>query len=208
MRRAFLLLMLVGCAHDRVRSDELSADAHRREASQIRGRAQDEAARYDPTAVASPTASFGREGPVLFPLTIYAPFNPTMRHLYKAEELAAHARLHEQAAAELEAYEEKECAEFPPATRAACPVLGPVRIEDLPNGVRLHLPAEMPLDATLDHMRCHLAWARTRGFAPTTTCPLYLRGTEIRRAENAVDLVSDDPKVAHRLQRLARGETD
>ena len=206
--RPLLLLLSLSCAHDRV--EELSADGHRREAAQIRAHAADEAARYDPSVVTSLPVGLGREGTPLFPLTVYAPFNSTMRHLYKAEELTAHARAHEAAAAELEAFEEKECAEFPPSSRAACPVLGAVRVEDLPNGVRLHLPAQMPVDATLDHMRCHLAWARTHGFAPTATCPLYLRGTQIRRAPglDAVDLVSDEPATAKKLQQLARGDAE
>jgi hypothetical protein len=185
-----------------------SAEAHRREAAEARARAVDEQARYDSTALSSPAAGLGREGPAIFPLAIYAPFNPTLRHVYRAEELSAHALAHEQAAAELEAFEERECAQFPPSTRVACPMLGPVRIEDLPNGVRIYLPAQMPVDAVVAHMRCHLAWARTRGYAPTATCPLYLKGTEIRRApgEGAVDLVSSDGTTARRLQRLARGE--
>jgi hypothetical protein len=201
------LLAAVGCAHHEVRADDMSAEAHRRAAADERARADDEAARYDPTVTAAPPASLGREGPVLFPLAVYAPFNPTLRHIYRADEMAAHAAQHERAAAELEAFEDQECGAFPPTTRAACPVLGPVRVEDLPDGVRLHLPATMPVDATLAHMRCHLAYARTRGFAPTATCPLYLRGTQIRRAPegDAVDLVSDEPRTARLLQRLARG---
>src|SRR3954469_24749555 len=103
--------LLAGCAHDRVRPDDMSAEAHRREAGHSRANAADEAARYDPVAMSSLPASYGREGSVLFPLTIYAPFNPTMRHLYKAEEMSAHASAHEQAAAELEAFEDKECAD-------------------------------------------------------------------------------------------------
>jgi hypothetical protein len=89
-------------------------------------------------------------------------------------------------------------------------VLGPVRVEDLPSGVRLHLPAQMPVDATIEHMRCHLAYARARGFAPSSTCPMYLPKTEILRAPglDAVDLVSPDPATALRLQRLARGGED
>lgn len=201
--------MLAGCAHDRVRAEDLSAEGHRREASQIRARAADEAARYDPTAIAALPATSGREGAPLFPLTIYAPFNPTMRHLYKAEELTAHARAHEAAAGELEAFEEKECAEFPPSSRAACPVLGAVRVEDLANGVRLHLPAQMPVEATLEHMRCHLAWARARGFAPTATCPLYIGGTQIQRAPgDAVDLVSDEPATIRKLHELAHASAE
>lgn len=202
MRTLEILLILSACAHQS--PQEMSADAHRREATAIRDQARDEVARYDPTAMAGPSLSFGREGPTLFPLTIYAPFNPTLRHLYKSDELAEHARAHERAASEMEAFEEQECRAFPPATRAACPVLGPVSVEDLPNGVRLHLPPQMPIDATLAHMRCHLAYARARGFAPTSTCPLYLRGTRIERHGDAIDLVSGDKQTAQRLQKLAR----
>src|SRR5579859_5225886 len=109
MRTLEIFLIMSACAHQP--PQELSAEAHRREAAAIRDHANDEAARYDPTAMSSPPASFGREGPVLFPLAVYAPFNPTLRHIYKADELAEHARLHEQAAAELEAFEQQECRE-------------------------------------------------------------------------------------------------
>src|SRR5689334_3825296 len=97
MRTLQIFLVMSACAHQA--PPELSAEAHRREAAAIREQARDEAARYDPTVLSSPPASFGREGPVLFPLAIYAPFNPTLRHIYKADELAEHALLHERAAA-------------------------------------------------------------------------------------------------------------
>ena len=198
-----------GCATTRpVRPDDMSAAEHRRAAERDRDRAADQMARYDPTALASAPGGFPREDAPYYPIVIYSPFNVTLRHADEAARLAEHARAHEQAAADLESYEEGECRQFPPSTRAACPFLGAIRVEDLPNGVRLHLPAEMPLDATLAHMRCHLAWARTRGYAPTARCPLYVRGTRIERAPSgdAVDLVSDEASVARRLQRLARGE--
>jgi hypothetical protein len=192
-----------------VHPEEMSAEAHRSQAAGERARSADEAARYDPTVTATLPGGYPREAGPIFPVVIYSPFNPTIRHLYEAQRDSEHALAHEQAAAELEAFEEGECREFPPRTRAACPALGLVRAENLPDGVRLHLPPQMPVEATLAHMRCHLAWARARGFAPTPSCPLYLRGTKIRRAAGdaaAVDLVSDDPAVARQLQQLTEGE--
>jgi hypothetical protein len=203
--RLFLSLLLAACAHRPVR-DEMSAEAHRREAALLRADAADQCARYDPTAMGGGPGSFGREGPSLFPVVVQAPFNPTLGHLYRADELAFHAREHERAAAALEADEESRCRAFPPALRAACPMAAPLRVEDLANGVRLYLPVLLPLDPTVEHMRCHLAWAHTRGFAPTADCPSYLPRMEIRARpeEHAVDLVSDDPATAKRLQQLSR----
>jgi hypothetical protein len=197
---------LAACASKsrEVRPDEMSAEAHRREAAAERRRSDAEMALYDPGRPIPPGSPSSSDR--LYPELIYAPTNPTSHHLYEAQRHSDHARAHEAAAAELEKFEETDCRDFPPKTRAACPVLGAMRAEDLPNGVRLHLGPAMPVDATLAHMRCHMAWARTRGFAPTATCPLYLRGTEIRRSGDAIDLVSDDPIVAKRLQQLARGE--
>ncbi|HTQ76366.1 MAG TPA: hypothetical protein VMI74_18960, partial [Burkholderiales bacterium] len=53
-------------------------------------------------------------------------------------EPSQHAHQHEALAAKLESFEQTECNEFPPATPAACPLLGPVKtLTDIPTGVRV-----------------------------------------------------------------------
>src|SRR2546421_393237 len=77
-----------------------------------------------------------------------------------------------------------ECKTVPPRERAACPLLGPaVAIRDLPDGVRVELARAGAIDATIAEMRCHYAFARTRGFSEeAAACPLYIRGIQIERS--------------------------
>ena len=54
-----------------------------------------------------------------------------------AERRREHARQHAAAAEFLEQFEDRECRHVPAASRAACPLLGPVvRIDDVPGGIR------------------------------------------------------------------------
>ena len=66
----------------------------------------------------------------------------------------------------------------------------------------------MRVDAVVAHMRCHLAYARTRGFDTALGCPLYVRGTEIRRARDprAVEIVGRDATVTNEIRSRAREE--
>ncbi len=142
-----------------------------------------------------------------FDLNVY---NTRDQHLARARELSEHARQHEALAAKLEAFEETECKEFPPATRAACPLLGPVKtLVDTPNGVKVEFTPGTRVDAVVAHMRCHLAFAQARGFdSSSAACPLYIRGIEIRPGAdpNVIEVVSGDPRVAHEIQARSRAE--
>lgn len=120
-----------------------------------------------------------------------------------------HAQQHLAAAAYLEAFEQAECKNLPPATRAACPLLGPVtRIADVAGGVRVWFADRTPVDTILAHMRCHLAYAQTAGFEAATACPLYVRGIEIIRASDprAIDILSKDASVVAEIRKRAREE--
>jgi hypothetical protein len=100
--------------------------------------------------------------------------------------------------------------EFTSTARAACPVLGPVAaIEDLSDGVRLRLTEGASVEAILAHMRCHLAFARTRGFPESSDCPLYMRGVDITKSADglAIELRSKEPKVIRELQLRSRVTT-
>jgi len=124
-----------------------------------------------------------------------------------AERHLRHAREHEIAAVALEKYEEVECRNFAPQTRIACPLLGPVRlIEELADGVRIRMAEGAPVDAVLAHMRCHLAFARARGFADAGDCPLYMHGVDITASDDgrAIDVRSGDPTVVREIQRRSR----
>jgi hypothetical protein len=218
LRRVCIVLALAwaplfGCAAHRPAAREpLSADAHRREAGRERMLADEAYAHYQPlmTAPMPGAGGGGADVPRLSPFTMY-PFNPTINALKDAERHLRHAREHEQAAQALEQFESAECSQFSAKARAACPVLGPVAaIEDLPDGVRFRLAAGAPIEAVIAHMRCHLAFARARGFPPSSDCPLYMRGVEISLSADggAIELRSRDSKVVRALWVQSRTTTN
>jgi len=137
-------------------------------------------------------------------------YNVRNQHLARARELSEHAHQHEVLAAKLESFEEAECKQLPPSTRAACPLLGPVsKLVDLPSGVQVEFAPGTRVDAVLAHMRCHLAFAQAQGFeASAAACPLYVRGIEIRAGSDGrtIDILSGDVKAAREIQARAREE--
>ena len=201
-----LLAGACGGAAPAVKPDEMSAAQHREEASRNVRAADAHERQYVPTGVDMPPAGDGN-GPVYnFSIGVY---NPTEGHLVAAERLRQHAAEHRQATKRLEQFEAKECKQFPPTTRPACPLLGPVvKIDDIPGGIRAIFAPGARVDAILAHMRCHFAYAQTRGFADTAGCPLYLRGIEIRRGTDAqtIEIVSQDAKVAEAIRQRGREE--
>jgi hypothetical protein len=194
-----------GTAPD-VRPDEMSAAQHREEARRNVQAAETHERRYEPTGLEVPALADYHVPIYKFTIGVY---NPTEWHLAEAERLRQHAAQHRKAAKRLEQFEASECKEFPPAARAACPLLGPVvKIEDIPGGIRAIFAAGTRVDAIVAHMRCHFAYAQARGFADTAACPLYLRGIEIRRAADpqTVEIVSQDPAAAEEVRRRSREE--
>jgi hypothetical protein len=206
---AVALVVGAACAGTQpgVKPDDMSAADHRDAARHERELAQQNARLYDPGASrASPLAPPAAPGSdVVFPASIY---NPTEGYLREADKHREHARQHERAAAALENFEEGACREFPAQTRAACPLLGAVTtLEDVPRGVRVTFAAGTRVDAVVEHMRCHYAYARTRAFDPRVTCPLYMPGISIRRAGAlAVDLVAPDEAHVAELRTRSREE--
>jgi hypothetical protein len=205
---AIVALALTSCADaaPTVKPDEMSAAQHREEAARQATLARREGDLYRPEAA--------RPAPFGDPLGkdyLYSPpqYNPTEGHLAEAEKHSLHARQHEAAASYLEKFEEAECRDFPPAARAACPLLGPVvRIDDIQGGVRVRFKEGTRVDAVVAHMRCHYAFARARAFDEAAGCPLYVRGIEVRAALDplAVEIVSADPKVAGEIRARSREE--
>ena len=57
-------------------------------------------------------------------------------------------------------------------------------------------------------MRCHYAYARTRGFEEATTCPLYLRGIDIKPAKDplAIEITTADAAQVGELRARSREE--
>jgi hypothetical protein len=65
--------------------------------------------------------------------------------LQRTDFLLRHAQEHDQAAAELERFEDAACHELPAASRAACPLVHDVvGITDVPGGVRVAFAEAVP----------------------------------------------------------------
>ena len=191
-----------GCAQKEVRPDDLSAQGHRQEASREHAQADAERAQFDPYARASSPIQVQN-------LPTVGEYNPTERHLRRAAEHAQHAREHERAAAELERFEDAACGILPVHERAACPVMGPIAaVRDVADGVELQLLDGERLPEVIAHMRCHLAYARTRGFETAPDCPLYMRGLEIHPSPDgrSIDLTAKEPRVIEELRRRVHAD--
>lgn len=199
-----------GCAGGRgnVRPDEMSAEAHRREAAKLSEQANAEA-----QAPKGAPPDLGRN-PGGNPEGYYSPVNPrdpAAEQAARSARLNAHARQHLGAAKYLEASEDVACLSTPVPERAACPLLAPATtVADIPRGVRVRFAEGAHVDAILAHMRCHQAYSRTRGFAEVTGCPLYVRGIDIVHGPEAwtIDIVSvgNDAKVTAEVRARAREE--
>jgi hypothetical protein len=200
--------LLASCTggNQAVKPDEMSAAQHHDEAKRESVAAQNEVGQYRADAARPRPFSDAAGGDYLYSVPVY---NPTDVHMAEAEKHRDHARQHERAARFLEQYEDHECRDFPPASRAACPLLGPVvGIADVDGGVRVRLKDGTRVDAVVAHMRCHYAFARARAFAETASCPLYMRGIEIKKGLDpmSVEITTADHGQVSEIRRRARDE--
>ncbi|HVV48354.1 MAG TPA: hypothetical protein VHO06_01725 [Polyangia bacterium] len=210
MVTAALLGLTLGCGQNQAatRPDDTTAERDR-QLAQTESAAADRELHAARTPMPEPNlAASGGNNPqgYYYDLNVY---NARSEHLERARVLTEHARQHEATAAALEQFEEAECKQFPPETRPACPLLGPVvAITDIPAGVRVQLASGTRADAVLAHMRCHLAFARARGFGAASSCPLYVKGIDIRAGSTSgtIEIVSDDAKIVDEVRARAREE--
>ena len=205
---ALFLSAGVGCAgrQKAARNEGMSAEAHEQAAAKLVARANDEQdvtvrEAPPPNLVANPTGN---------PRGYYYPVNPSVpvENHARAERLERHAQQHLAIATGMKVFEEDACREVPASERAACPLLGPVAfIEDVSGGVRVHFTENANVDSIAAEIRCHLAYARARGFQDVASCPLYVRGLAMNRSGgDTVDLVSAQPAVAAEVRKRAREE--
>ena len=205
MKRTVLMVAsavwFAACGHG-TQPDDMSARGHREAAAGSEAEAEQHQSQYDPDS----RASVASQTTVISDLT-YGPavYNPTTPHLAEAQRLRDLAEDHRRAAASLEAYEALECARFPAQTRAACPLLGQVAaLADVDGGVEISLADGVRADAIADHMRCHVAYARTRGREGMDRCPLYVEGASVS-SEGALTLTTNaGGEAVEELRRLAR----
>ena len=199
-------LWLAGCAAPYVRADDMSAARHRQEAERESQVARDHVDARNGQTSRAPAAVDATGKEYLYSVPIYTPLDGS---LAGAELHRQHARDHARAADFLERFEAIECRDFPPSSRAACPLLGPViKIDDIPGGISARFKAGTPVDAIVAHMRCHYAYARARAFETAASCPLYMRGIAVRRGVDpmAVEIISDDSATAARIRTRSRAE--
>jgi hypothetical protein len=176
------MFLVAACGGSRVNPDDATVEEHRRlaEAEDAKARGDLGAhARVEHTpegdAARVSRGAFDPGGELTYPEKTY---DPSQYRVDEAQRHSAHALAHEQAAAELERFEDAECKMFPPKTGTMCPILGPaVGTVDIAGGVRVTLQPGVPVRAVVDHMRCHLAYARAHGYADD--CPLYMKGVKI-----------------------------
>lgn len=199
MGSAAFAALLLACAGspDPVRED-LTAEGHEREAEEEEREAEDHEGRYNPhaTTAGGATARFGVDA-----------YNPTEAQLAAAEEHRAHAEAHRQRAAELRAFEEAQCSEFPAETRAACPLLvGLERVEDVGGGVRMTFARDADITPVVEHIRCHLAFAAAQGRDGMEDCALYVSGAELEVSDGAVLLTTTERAQVAELRRRVRAQ--
>jgi uncharacterized spore protein YtfJ len=193
--------LLTACGSAGVRPDEMSAQAHRQEAAYERHTA----AARERRAAEQPQGSTP-------PFDPYSPsqmgLDPAEKLRWEAESRRAHALQHEAAARELERFEAEECKGIEPRARGACPVLGPViSLRDIPAGVRIELASSGDISGVVALMRCHLAYAESRGFEEVAAaCPLYIRGIQIRASADgmALEIIGGTERLVKEIRRLSR----
>ncbi|MDX2019566.1 MAG: hypothetical protein SF187_04945 [Deltaproteobacteria bacterium] len=200
-----------GCAADparRVDPDERSALAHRQEAAHEAQAAHHHESQYSPNATeVSPFRARSGDGDLTEATAVV---NPTEIHLTQAQWHKAHAEAHLKAAQQLERFEDEACKGTPVKERAACPLLGPVtHIRDVEGGVAIDLSPKVDAAQATAVMRCHYAFARTRGFAPeAAACPLYVRGLNIEQAgAHTVEITAKDAATVKHVRDSARAES-
>lgn len=188
-----VLLWAGGCARRGTQPEDMSAEAHRREARQHQAEAEEAGGAPTPADGGVPwSAMSGRKA----------------WQLTDAKAHSKHAQEHREAAQALERFEATECQRVPPDVRPSCPLLLEVdSAEDIPGGVRVHLKAGASVEEVVVHMRCHQAFAASRGFEDMDQCALYLKGVNVAPAmiPQAVDLTAGTPEtVAELRRRVAR----
>lgn len=192
-------LAAMGCAHG-TRPDDMTAEQHQAAAQKEESKAQREAATAYTNAPGANPMNAGIE-PELY---LYPQAGVPQDHLADARRLQEHAREHEQAAAELQRYEEAECKGLAPSQRSTCPLMRSIAdVRDIDGGVRIRFVDEGHASTALPRMRCHYAYARAHGFSNSPDCALYIRGVDFRQSPDAraIDVVSSDPKTTDEIRR-------
>ncbi len=209
---AFLALATAGCAsapppaetvRKPVRAEDMSAEEHRAAARREEGVSAGLQGTTDPSFPGEVSAPYADR--VTGRQDVASETSSGLR-VTRARSYTKHASEHLQAAELLETFEAAECTRSPHQERAMCPVLQDViRVENTRTGVRLILVEGADAEKVVNHMRCHHAFGKTRGFQDMDSCPLYLNQIRIRKtAPGVIELTSGRPSTAVEIQRRSR----
>jgi hypothetical protein len=188
--------------------DDMSAAEHARAGERHEARSDSHAAQYDPSA------RDVREGRILVERQgsevdtsrwNIQTYNPTAFHHEEAARHHEHAEQHRAAADALRAFEEGACSAFPAETRATCPLFAEVtEVRDVQGGALVRFAATVPIEAVADHMRCHFAFARARGYADAPACPLHMPALDVAVEGGAVRVTTTDAAAVATLRSRIR----
>lgn len=196
-------LFSAGCAAQRLRVEASSLAEHRAAAERERAEANAHRELFDPYALVTRIPLVPAE-PGLPVMDDTDGSNPTSWHLAEAADHEAHARAHAAAAIALERFEATECRAIPAKERGACPIIvAALGVHEIDGGVRVDLRTEADAARIAARMRCHLAYAHAVGFDRAPSCPLYMRGVDIRLSAGgrAIDVVGDRRAVVLEIRR-------
>lgn len=196
----FALALLFGCggAPD-PRTEDLTAAQHEEEAAREERAAEQHDEAYDPEARALVGARIANPDIASGPEVV----NPTQGELEQAEDHRDHAGAHRARAAELRAFEARECRGVSEAAREACPLLlGLTEVEDVPNGVQLTFSGDSA--DVVRQVRCHIAFAAAQGREGMDECALYVHGARVRARGNVVTLTTSEGDHVDELRQRAR----
>lgn len=200
--RSFLLaaaILAVSCAHQ----TELTAAENRNEAAIHQAKAANEQAQYDPNESKSQARPVGPQG--VDHLTPEFAYNPTAEHQVAADKELRAAAASLAAANKLEAFEDADCKDIPPAQRSACPLLASsvTEVRHTPMGFRLVMKPSVDVADTQRRLKCHLSYARSIGFE-RPSCPLFVKGMDLHRVgEDMIEFEGSSTQVARELQKQA-----
>ncbi len=167
-------------------AEDLTADEHEAEAE------REEAAAEEDENLATRSGS-------MYSLDVY---DPSDSRLALAAEHRDHAEAHRQQAEALRAFENAQCEEFPESARSACPfLLGLREIEHIDGGANIVFDDDAPIDAILDHIRCHLAFVGAQGAEGIDDCALYVPGATARKEGNVIVLTTTEADHVAELRR-------
>lgn len=188
---AAMSLLLLSCS---MHSRPLTADEHRAEA-----------ARHAKVAERERTAAQNGARGGLEKALMGLDYDPNAAHLAAADEELRQAAEHSAAAHSLQRFEDAACAEIPAAQRSACPLLASwvAHVRETAAGVDLVLKPNVDAADTNRRLNCHLAFARSNGFA-RPACALFVEGMTIGLRDDHVIALSGDADVARALQAEAR----